>query len=181
MKGFPYSTTGYIADRFYILAQQVTTGSQPVPMGWKIMDFTSSISGHTVGNIINPAGLSATTFVISDANYDNASIYDLEAYMSDFPNQPSSEPEFGDEQPFPGSIKLIRATDLEVMRYLINLPSGYFEETQNPSYKEVSPAPDKRISEIALLNENKEVLVIAKASSPIKRTGSQVLSVQIDI
>jgi hypothetical protein len=102
----------------------------------------------------------------------------LESYLGPFPNEPSSLPEFGDEQSFAGSIKLIRATDLEVMNYLINLPSGYFETTQNPSY---IAGKTKRITEIALLDDNKEVLVIAKAATPIARTGSQVLSVKIDI
>ena len=107
-------------------------------------------------------------------------MYDLEDFLLDFPDEPSPDPEFGDEQPFAGSVKLVRATDLEVMRYFINLPSGYFEESQNPSEPERGVNP-LRITEIALLDENKEVLVIAKASSPVARVGSQVLSVQLDI
>jgi hypothetical protein len=38
----------------------------------------------------------------------------------------------------------------------------------------------KRITEVALLNENKEVLVIGKVSNPIKRSGTQVFAVKID-
>jgi hypothetical protein len=88
------------------------------------------------------------------------------------------EPEFGDEQPFTGSIRLVRAVDLEVMRFLINLPSGEFTTTQNPSY---ISGKSKRITEVALLNDNKEVLVIAKVPKPIVRTGTQVFAVKIDI
>jgi len=39
---------------------------------------------------------------------------------------------------------------------------------------------DKRITEVALLNSNKEVLVVAKTANPVKRTGTQVFSVNLD-
>ena len=64
------------------------------------------------------------------------------------------------------------------MNYLINLPSGQFDTTQNPSY--VSGV-DKRITEVALLDSNKNVLVMAKTSKPIVRAGTQVVAVKIDI
>jgi len=50
--------------------------------------------------------------------------------------------------------------------------------TQNPSY--VSGVP-KRFTEVALLDENKYVLVMAKTSSPVVRVGTQVVAVKIDI
>jgi hypothetical protein len=163
---------GYVANKFSILVQEVTTGEQPDPTGWKIIDFTAEIPNHNVGDIIDPVNLRGARFIITTAEYDTASLYIL------------SDPDiigtsrFGDEQPFPGSVKVVRGTDLEVMCFFINLPSGYFETTQNPSYVAGDP---KRITEVALLNDNKDVMVIAKASSPIIRTGSQVLGVKIDL
>jgi hypothetical protein len=50
-------------------------------------------------------------------------------------------------------------------------------ETQNPTY---SVGSTKKITDIALLNTNKETLVVAKTSTPITRIGSQVISVKID-
>lgn len=169
------STIGYIADTFKILVQKVDTGDRPDPMLWRQVDVTSEIPNHTYGNLIDPANLRGARFIITYSDYDSASIY----AMAD-PDvwDTSTSPEFGDEQPFTGSIKVTRATDLEVMRYLINLPSTDFMTTQNPSY--VTGLP-KRITEIALLDDNKEVMVIAKAASPIVRTGTQVLAVKIDI
>jgi hypothetical protein len=181
------SIKGFIANKFEILVQKVNTGSQPDPTMWKIIDFTPEIPGHSVGTIINPVNLRNKRFVITNADYENAGRYDLETYLQpniDFPNEhPGSThllttPEFGDEQPFTGSIRLVRAIDLEVMRFLINLPSGEFTTTQNPSF---ITGKQKRITEVALLNENKEVLVIAKVPKPIVRTGTQVFAVKIDI
>jgi len=173
-----WPTTGYIANKFEILVQQVTTGQQPDPRLWRIIDFTSEIPNHNVGDIIDPDNLRGTRFIITNSDYTGSTLYNLENYMGAFPDEPSTAPEFGDEQPFTGSVKLVRATDLEVMRYLVNLPSGYFETTQNPSY---TLGDTKRITEVALMDSNKDVLVIAKASSPIERVGTQVLAVQIDI
>jgi hypothetical protein len=172
------SVTGYIANKFQILVQRVTTGQQPNPASWKVIDFTDQIPNHTIGAIIDPVNLRGSRFIITYDDYDTASLYDLENYLGAFPDEPSTSPEFGDEQPFPGDIELVKATDLEVMRYLVNLPSGYFETTQNPSY---TAGKNKRITEVALLDSNKDVLVIAKAGTPIQRTGTQVLGVQIDI
>ena len=91
--------------------------------------------------------------------------------------QNPTKPKFGDEQPFPGSIKVVRASDIEVMNFLVNLPSTQFTETQNPTYV---TGKDKRITEIALLDSNKEALVVAKAAKPIIRRGTQVFAVKID-
>lgn len=181
------STKGFVANKFEILVQKVNTGSQPDPTMWKIIDFTPEIPGHSVGTNINPVNLRSKRFVITNADYENAGRYDLETYLQpniDFPNEHPGNthllitPEFGDEQPFTGSIRLVRAIDLEVMRFLINLPSGEFTTTQNPSF---ITGKQKRITEVALLNENKEVLVIAKVPKPIVRTGTQVFAVKIDI
>jgi hypothetical protein len=85
-------------------------------------------------------------------------------------------PQFGDEQPFPGSVRLVRATDIEQMDFLINLPSTTFNETQNPTYV----SGNKYITEISLLDVNKEALVKGKTSIPVRRTGTQVFSVRLD-
>lgn len=168
------ATIGYIANVFKILVQKVDTGSLPDPMLWREIDVTNEIPNHS-GGLIDPSNLRGTRFIITYNDYDTSSIY----AMSD-PDllDTVTSPEFGDEQPFTGSITVTRATDLEVMRYLINLPSTDFMTTQNPTY--ISGLP-KRITEVALLDENKDVMVIAKAASPIVRIGTQVVSVKIDI
>jgi len=169
------STFGYIADTFKILIQKVDTGTQPDPTQWREIDFTNEIPNHTIGNLIDPANLRGNRFIVTNSDYNASSIYT----MTD-PDvvDTTTSPEFGEEQSFTGSVRLTRATDLETMIYLINLPSTDYINTQNPSYVYGIP---KRITEVALLDRNKDVVVIAKAASPIIRTGTQVLSVKIDI
>lgn len=178
---------GYVADKLYALVQLVDTGDQPQTHLWRKIDITSDIPNHTTG-LINPDNLRGARFVITNDDYENNySLYDIEDSLGNLPDEPypyqdgsfyQTTPQFGDEQPFPGSIKLVRASDLTVMRFLVNLPDGEFTTTQNPSF---STGKTKRITEVALLNSNKDVLVIGKMPKPIHRIGTQVFAVKIDL
>lgn len=170
--------TGFTANKFFALVQVIPTGNQPTTDDWKMVDLTSQISGHTVGNLIPGNKMCGYQFVITGDMVDSADYYDIEEFLG---NQPSDTqttlPQFGDTQPFPGAVKLTRATDVEVLNFMVNLPSTQFLHTQNPTY--VSGLP-KKITEVALLNDNKEPLVIAKTAKPITRTAAQVFSVKLD-
>lgn len=172
-------TNGFVANSFYILVQETVTGDLPRHDSWKIIDFTSLILGSKVNGYINPVNLRNYTFTITRSQYSGASFFDLETYMgvNYLPNEPSTNPEFGDEQPFPGSIRLIRSSDIEELNFLVNLPSSQFTETQNPTF--VSGAT-KKITEIVLLDSNKEVLVIGKTATPLTRSGTQVFALKLD-
>jgi hypothetical protein len=173
---------GYIADGFYALVQLTDTGDMPEPNLWRQINLTSQIPGYVSG-LINPTGLTDTTFTITKTTYDAASLFDLETHMAGVKTNYlgdttfTTEPQFGDEQYFPGSIKLVRASDVEEMRFLVNLSSSEFLETQNPTY--VSGAT-KKVTDIALLDGNKDVMVIAKTSIPVTRTGAQVFAIKLD-
>lgn len=170
--------TGFTANKFYALVQVIPTGNQPSTDNWKMVDLTSQISGHTVGNLIAGNKMGGYQFVITGDMYDSASFYDIEQFLGDLPsNIQTTLPQFGDTQPFPGAVKLTRATDVEVLNFMVNLPSSQFLETQNPTF--ITGAP-KKVTEIALLNENKEPLVMAKTAKPVTRIGSQVFSIKLD-
>lgn len=170
--------TGFVAKKFFILAQITNYGDTPTSDTWKIMEFTTDAGGNG-STFLDKTNLTGVTFTITYSDYNGASLFDLETYMSDTDyllSEPSSSPQFGDEQPFPGSVRLVRASDIEQLNFLVNLPSTQFTETQNPTYT----SGDKRITEVVLLDSNKETLIVAKTSSPVKRTGTQVFSVKLD-
>lgn len=174
-------TNGFLGKKFKVLIQDATenTDRLPLPDQWREIDFTSDAGGDGI-NYLNPTGLTGVTFVVDLQDYENASLFDLETYMgSDYLNTTgltTNPPQYGDTQPFPGSIRLVRATDVEEMNFLINLPSGQFETTQNPTYV----SGDIYFTEVALLNPKKETLVVGKLSVPIKRVGTQVVAVKLD-
>jgi hypothetical protein len=181
------STSGFRANKFKALVQIVSGNTQPESDSWIEIDLTDQIPNHTVGNLIDPTNLCDYQFVIGQDMYDNGSLYSIGSNTSTTDGllgyQPTTTggdatlPQFGDSQPFPGSIKLTRASDLEVMTFMINLPSSQFTETQNPTY--VSGAT-KRITEVALLDGGKNVLAMSKTAKPVIRSGVQVFAVKID-
>jgi hypothetical protein len=170
--------TGFTANKFFALVQVTDIGEQPSPDAWKLVELTSQISGHTVGSNIAATRMCGYQFVITGDMYNSAGFYDIERFLGDQPsNLQTTLPQFGDSQPFPGAVKLTRATDVEVLNFMVNLPSTQFLETQNPTYK---TGLSKRITEIALLNQNKEPLVMAKTAKPLTRIGNQVFSIKLD-
>ncbi len=181
---FNYMTAdGFISQfkgkYFKILVQDTTnnTNRLPNPQEWKIIDYTTQAGGNGT-SYLTGAGLTGTTFTISKSDYDSASFFDLENFMGNnyLLTGVSTDSQFGDEQPLPGSIRLVRASDIEQMNFLVNLPSTQFNQTQNPTYL----SGDKYITEISLLDSNKDALVKGKTAVPVKRNGTQVFSVRLD-
>lgn len=172
-------TTGYIAQNFYIFYQITNVGDLPESDNWMWYDYTDRVGGNGV-SYINPTGLTGTTFTLTFEQIDPSNPiinyqFNLDEIMGT--NYTSlTNTQFGEEQTFPGSVRLVRASDIESMNFLVNLPSTQFTETQNPTYV----SGDKRITEIALLDSNKEPLVVAKTPIPIKRIGTQVFSLKLD-
>lgn len=178
--------SGFVANQFYALVQVVDTGDLPLTDSWKAIDMTSYIPNHTVGSLIDPLDMTGYTFTITKDLYDNYStVFDLESHLKISSSDTNylgdttwtTQPQFGDTQPFPGSVRVVRASDVEVLNFLVNLPSSQFLETQNPTY--VSGAT-KKVTDIALLNSDKDVMVIAKTTVPVTRTGAQVFSIKLD-
>jgi hypothetical protein len=181
------STSGFRANKFKALVQIVSGSTQPESDSWTVIDLTDQIPNHTVGSLIDPDNLCDYQFVIGQDMLDGGSLYSIGTNTSTTDNligyQPTltsgdaTLPQFGDSQPFPGSVKLTRASDLEVMTFMINLPSSQFTQTQNPTY--ISGAT-KRITEVALLDASKNVLAMSKTAKPVIRSGVQVFALKID-
>ena len=181
---------GYVANKFYALVQ---TGTTPTSSAWKKIDITSQIPGYTSG-YINPTSLTGVSFTISYSGYTGATAFDFEDHMSGVTSDylwnttgSTTQPQFGDEQPFPGSVRLVRSSDIEEMNFLINLPTGTFGDipnsengfSQNPTHPITGTTPTY-ITEVALLDGNKEPLVVAKTPTPVKRAGTQVFAIRLD-
>lgn len=174
--------SGYVADEIYALVQLTDSNEYPEPNLWKVIEVTNQITSYSSG-FLTANQLSSVTFKVTKTDYDSASFFDLESHMAGLSDNYlgdttyTIQPQFGDEQYFPGSIKLVRATDVEEMRFLVNLPSTEFLDSQNPTYNN---GKVKKVTDIALLDGNKEVMIIAKTSVPVTRTGTQVFTIKLD-
>ena len=160
--GFKHLNNGYTATQFHILYQLTDNGVQPRPDLWKIRNYTSDL-----GSIDDLK--TGFTFTINQTKFADTTTYS------------SSLSSFGTDRALTGAtisgtVALVRAGDIEEMVFNLNLPSDKFKTSQNPTYV----SGDPKITEVVLLNSNKETLAMGKLASPVARTGSQVIQVKID-
>jgi hypothetical protein len=170
---------GFFATTFQVIAQKVVTGQRPDPSKWKVIDYTSSLSTTTVNGYITEDGLTGTTFVITPDLYNNAPYYNLNNFIPLTPlGTTTPNLNFGDEYFFYGAFESdIQATIYE-MRYKVNLSFAEFQTTTNPTWKKGS---NSYVTEIALLDSNKDVMVVSKMQSPVLRQGIQQFVVKLDL
>ena len=169
---------GFYATQFEILVQKVPFGERPIPENWKIIDFTSQINSMFINGYVTQQSLTATTFVISQENYSSSPFYNLNQYINLVPlNYSGASLNFGDEYYFYGNLETeIQATIYE-MKYKINLSSSEFLVSQNPTW---TFGTKSYVTEIALLDENEDILVMSKLQSPVLRQGIQQYVIKLD-
>lgn len=175
-------TTGYYANKFEIICQKVSGNDRPDPSEWRIIDFTSQLSNTTINGYLTPSGLTGTTFVITDDIYENANNYDLTDYIS-LPSIGDNENSltFGDEYYFYGNVETDIQADIYEMRYKINLTQSEFNVTSNPTWGGNNEGDNPTyITEIGLYDSNKDLMIISKLQSPVKRQGIQQFLVKFD-
>ncbi len=158
---FKHLNSGYTATQIHILHQFTDNGDQPDSNQWYITNITNDLGGD-INNL-----KTGHTFTINESIITGATLYT------------SSLTNFGTERTYSeGTISTVIGTDIQVMNFVINLPSDKFTISQNPTW---STGSTKYITEVALLNSNKETLVIGKFSAPRARTNStDVFSIKLD-
>lgn len=167
--------SGFTATSMKIICQMVTGDTRPVSTAWREIDVTSSM---TLSNgFITQNSLTGTTFQITAEDYNSAIPYQLQNYI-DLPE--NGEPDvlnFGDEYYFYGNLETDISATIYEMRYLINLGRNQFTNTSNPTW---SSGTKSYITEIALYDNNKDLIVISKLQSPELRQGIQQYVVKLD-
>ena len=149
---------GFVADTFEILCQKVTGDERPNSSEWRIIDMTSQLSGSTINGNITQEGLTGNTFVITNDDYENAPIYNLNDYINLTPvGYSGTSLNFGDEYYFYGSLETdIQATIYE-MRYKVNLSQSEFQSSSNPTW---TKGNSSYITEIGLYDDKKNLMII---------------------
>ena len=116
---------------------------------------------------------------ITKSDYDSAPTYNLNNYVT-LPTvgQTGQTLNFGDEYYFYGNIETeIQATIYE-MRWLCNLNQNEFNYPSNPTWAAGTPS---YITEVALYDNVRDLMAIAKLQSPIERQSIQQFLVKLDI
>jgi hypothetical protein len=162
-----------------VLAQIVPSGTtRPTPDEWKEIDVMSQLSASTTNGFLTVSGLTGTTIQITKDMYDNAPVYDLYDYIN-LPtlNQTGATLNFGGEYFFYGTLQTDIQATIYVMNYLCNLGQTQFLTSTNPTWDGITPP---YVTEVALYNEDRDLMVITKVQSPQKRQGIQQYPVKLD-
>jgi len=173
------SLSGFSANNIKILAQKVSSGTtRPNPIAWKEIDIFSQLSATTVGGYLTATGLTATTIQLTETMYNSAPTYRLDNYIN-LPslNQTGTTFNFGGEFYFYGTIQTDIQATIYVMNYLCNLGQTQFFDSSNPTW---SKTKTPHVTEVALYNADKELMVISKIQSPEKRQGIQQYPIKLD-
>ena len=172
-------TEGYHADTFEIICQKVVGNNRPNSSEWKIIDYTDQLTGYTINGYITQSAMTATTFVITQNQYDSAPFYNLNNYIDlTSTGTTNTQLNFGDEYYFYGNIETdIQATIYE-MRYKINLSQVEFQTSSNPTW---NSSLKPYVTEIGLYDSEKDLLIVSKMQSPVLRQGIQQFLVKFDI
>ena len=169
---------GFYATEFQVLAQKTEVGQRPDPTQWRLIDFTSQISDLFLNGYVTQQSLTATTFIVTAENYSSAPYYNLNNYIELVQNGATGQQlNFGDEYYFYGSLETDIQSTIYEMKYKINLSFNEFLVSQNPTW---TPGTQSYVTEIALLDENQDILVMSKLQSPVLRQGIQQYVVKLD-
>jgi hypothetical protein len=171
--------SGFTANGFKLIAQKVPSGTtRPVASSWKEIDVIDQLSATTIGNYLNISGMTGTTIQLTKNMYDTAPTYNLNNYIS-LPqlNQTGLTLNFGGEYYFFGNIQTDIQATIYVMNFLCNLGQTQFFDSSNPTWDGVTPP---YVTEVALYNADKELMVISKIQSPEKRQGIQQYPIKLD-
>jgi hypothetical protein len=169
--------TGWYADRFYALVQKQTIGTYPDPTAWVMIDFTSDIVGHTVGQRINPANLANSTFEVTATNYASATPYDLNDYIK-IPGIAETEYlQFGDERFLYGNIESTGVTNKYRTKFVFTVPPTQFNWSTNPTWSNSNQYT--HINEVCVYDVNKTLVAIGKMNLPIEKVPNATIIIEI--
>jgi hypothetical protein len=167
--------SGYTATSMKIICQMVTGDTRPLSTAWREIDVTTEM---TLSNgYITQNSITGTTFQITAEDYATAAPYQLQNYLDIPLNGQNEVLNFGDEYYFYGNLETDISATIYEMRYLINLGRNQFTNTSNPTW---TNGTKSYITEIALYDNNKDLIVVSKLQSPELRQGIQQFVVKLD-
>jgi hypothetical protein len=195
IESIDYDGYGFYADTFKLLYQIVEDETErPDPGLWKSYDFTTTGITENTNETINPILLEtqtlggincdpATSFTLDLLKDANSVIYDLIPILNMSPNNQPETLQFGDERFFYGNIKTFIGATIFKTIFDININSGLFNTTTNPtrSTDPLTNPADIRISEVGVYDSNQNLVCIGKLSKPVSLTVGNTIILELSM
>jgi len=183
-----YDGLGFYGREFKVLWQIVSdVADRPISDQWNVHDFTSTAITANANETIDPLLLenqdpAINGFTITETIATGATIFDIPADINaPLWNQPTNL-QFGDERFFYGNVNShIGATIFKTL-FKLNVAQDEFIYTSNPTRDNTVPLPpDLRVSEVGIYDSDRNLVVVGKASRPVKLINGATITMELSI
>ena len=191
-----YDGYGFYATNFKVLYQIVESqNDRPDPGSWKVYDFTSTGLTTNIGETIDPLLLENQQpynnnscngqegFILNTTIDASASIYDITIPLSMAPNVSPEILQFGDERFFYGNLETYIGATIFKTLFDIRVNSSTYNLTTNPT-RSTQPStnpPDIKVTEVAIYDSNREMVVIGKLSEPVALVAGNTIMLELSL
>jgi len=180
-----YDGYGYFADTFKVLAQVINrdTQNRPTPSEWKVVDFTSTnITGNS-GETINPLlfenqNPNTTGFLLSGNLYTGGTQFNLGEELDMSNAEYYGKMTFGDERLFYGNLRTYISATIYKSLFNINVDGASISSSSNTTY---DFGLDRYVSEVGILDNNNNLVLVGKLSRPIRLGNATNASIELTI
>jgi hypothetical protein len=178
-----YDGKGFYANNMVVLAQVVdpTVIDRPDPMLWREIDFTTTNITTNTGETIDPLlfedqNPTQAGFILEGPTYTASTTFNLGNHM-DLPKGTFyRKMNFGDERLFYGNLRTYIGATVYKSLFSVNIDGAEFGSSTNPTYE---TGGDRFVTEVAILDNNQNVVMIGKLSRPIKIANSSTATIEI--
>tara|TARA_R110000796_G_scaffold219934_2_gene336030 strand:+ start:3485 stop:5482 length:1998 start_codon:yes stop_codon:yes gene_type:complete len=175
---------GFYGDTFKVMYQITTDGDRPVSESWKVLDFSSSLSGTYIDptELENPNPLSFTpNFQLTQTLDGTATIYSVVSTLT-MPDINSPETlQFGDEKFFYGNIETFIGATIFKTIFKISINASDFSSTTNLTRTSSVNPPNLRVSEVGVYDSDGDLVIISKLSVPVELTPGKTVILELSM
>ena len=176
--------TGFNANKFYILAQKYTYGTEPNPANWTLIDYTPYLTDYNIwsGNTIPVSALANSINPLTDTHYAAGSSYNITNFIGTIPTPANytTTPQlgFGEESILLGNINTdIKATVYKT-KFSQTLGFNQYNSSNNSTWIEDD---DVYVTEAAIYDQNNYLVAVGKLNNPIKKNTNKLFTVELDM
>jgi hypothetical protein len=177
--------TGFNANKFYILAQKYTYGTELDPAGWFLIDYTSNLTNYPIwsGNSIPVTALTRTIYPLNNTHYTAGTPYNITNIIGTIPSPGNyiSSPQllgFGEESILLGNINTdIKATVYKT-KFSQTLGFNQYNSSNNPTWTDDD---DVYVTEAAIYDQNNNLIAVGKLNNPVKKNTNKLFTIELDM
>jgi hypothetical protein len=175
--------TGFNANKFYILAQKVTFGTEPNPAGWVLIDYTPKLNDYDWGDTTIPiSALTGRIYPLTNVDYTGGTPYDITQFIGTLPTSSnwSSTPQlgFGEESIFLGNVNTNIQATVYKTSFKQTLGFTNYNSSINPTW---ASGDDVYITEAAIYDTFDELVAVGKLNNPVKKNTNKLFTVELDM